>query len=83
MLLATSLIDCFSCSMLFISRSQVFLDSLEARRNSAIPFPIERPNSGSFFGPRISSAKTKINHLGSAKRTHLLLSYLSIVANPG
>jgi len=46
--------------MLRTSCSSVDLSSLEAVRNSTSPLPSDVPNSGSFFGPKIIKATTKI-----------------------
>src|SRR5262249_30440503 len=50
----------FCCSSSLISSSSVLFSSFDARLNSARLLPSERPNSGSFRGPKIIRAITKM-----------------------
>src|SRR5882672_12325182 len=64
--------DSVSRSRLLISRSNVDFNSLDARRNSVMAFPSVLPSSGSFFGPKMSSARTKMKTISCIPRGPIL-----------
>src|SRR5436190_8201521 len=60
--------------MVFISRSNVAFSSFDARRNSVIAFPIVRPSSGNFLGPKRSSARKKMKTVSCQPSGPIVLS---------
>ena len=78
---ATSFSDSFSRSRLFISRSNVAFNSVDARRNSVIAFPSVLPSSGNFFGPNSSNARMKMNTVSCQPRGPISVHFLQQNSN--